>query len=226
MHTPPSNVSLILFPTQDFPSYRRPGTPLPCRYVVEKFPGIFATQRGSYYKIAPSTQILTSSTLAPSLPYPYDDTTPNPSTTTPKLPIIALVTDGYRFSRGRTNRKRHETHDSCSSIWPLASKIFTPTAVSLPTGMRPLRRHYSTTIRGNPSRRGALSRFVATGASRFVLCFLFFFEKFRHHPELLIGMRLVYALHILLARILTGIFRMEWSALSGTSYPLTQSVPI
>ena len=62
--------------------------------------------------------------------------------------------------------------------------------------------------------------------SRFVLYFLFFFEQFRHHPELPIGMRLVHTLCILLAQILNGIFRMERSALHGTYSPLLHRVPI
>ena len=136
------------------------GRPLPvCCCEVEIFP---ATQRISYYKTATSTQILTFSTLAPSSSFPCSDITPNPSTTTPQLPSIALVTGGYRFSRGRTNQKSHETHGSCSSIRPLVSKIFTRTAVSFPTGMQPPRRHSTTTRGGKTSSCGALSRFVAT----------------------------------------------------------------
>ena len=109
------------------------GRPLPmCCCEVEIFP---ATQRISYYKTATSTQILTFSTLAPSSSFPCSDTAPNPSTTTPQLPSIALVTGGYQFSRVRTNRNRHETQDSCIFIQPLAPKVFTRTAVSFPTCM-------------------------------------------------------------------------------------------
>ena len=114
LYWPPSKFSLILFPTHYFPSYRHPGAPPACRYVVEIFPRGFAMQRGLYSKTVPSSQILTFSTLAPSLlsPCPYTNT--NPSTTTPQLPIIALVTGGYQFSCDRTNQKRHETQESCS----------------------------------------------------------------------------------------------------------------
>ena len=66
---------------------------------------------------------------------------------------------GYRFSSGRTNQKRHETHKTCSPIRTLASKIFIRKAVSWPTDMRPPRRHSVTTSRGTPSCRGGLSRF-------------------------------------------------------------------
>ena len=62
--------------------------------------------------------------------------------------------------------------------------------------------------------------------SRFVLYFLFLFEQFRHHPELPIGMYSVHALRILLAQISTGIFRMERSAICGTSPPLPHRFPI
>ena len=65
-------------------------------------------------------------------------------------------------------------HESCSSIRPLASKIFIHTAVSFPTDMRPPRYHSATTSRGNYSRCGALIRFFAMEVSRFVLYFLFF----------------------------------------------------
>ena len=131
---------------------------------------------------------------------------------------------GYRFSRGRTNRKRHETHESCSSIRPLALKIFTLTSVSFPTVIQPPRRHSTTTIRSNPIRRGMRSRLVATEVSRFFL--YIYFEQFRHHPELPIRMRLVHALRILLDRISTGIFHMVRSALRGTSHPLLLNFPI
>ena len=130
------------------------------------------------------------------------------------------MTGGYQFSRGRTNQKRHKTHKSCSSIRPVPSKIFTSTAVSLPTDMQPPR------CGVKPSRRGEISRFVATEVIQFVLYFLFLFEIFRHHPELTIGMRLVHDLRILLARILTGIFRMKRSALRGMSSSLLHRIPI
>ena len=133
-------------------------------------------QRGSYYKIEPSTHILTFITLDPSLSSPCPNTTPNPSTTTLQLPSIQLVTGGYRFSRGRMNRKRHKTHKSCSSILPFASKILSRTSVSFPTEMRPPRHYSATTSRGKTSRCGALSRFVAIEVSWFVLYFLFFFN--------------------------------------------------
>ena len=157
---------------------------------------------------------------------PCPDTITNPSTTTPQLPSISLVMGGYQFSHRRTNRKRHKTHESCSSIWPLASKIFTRTSVSLPTDMRPLRRHYATTSGGEPSLSVELSRFFATEVSRFILYFLFLFEKFCHHPELPLGMQSIHALCILLARIFTGIFRMKWSALRDMLSPLPHPVPI
>ena len=163
-HSPPSNVPLILSTTQDFPSNWHQGAPA-CRYVAKIFPVFFATHRGSCSKTVPFTQILTFHTLKTSSSCPCPDTTRNPSTTTPQLPRIALVTGGYQFSRGRTNRKRHKTHESCISIRPLASKIFTRTVVSFPTGMQPPRRHSATTNRGKPSRRGALSQFVATEVS-------------------------------------------------------------
>ena len=136
------------------------------------------------------------------------------------------MTGGYRFSHGRTNRKRHKMHESCSSIRTLASKIFTLTAVSFSTCMQTPRRHSATTSGGEPSRRGALSQFIATEVSRFVLYFLFLFEQFRHHPEFPIGVRSVHALLIFLAQILTGIFRMERSELRGTSSSLLHRVPI
>ena len=145
------------------------------------------------------------STLAPSSSSPWPDTTPDPSTTTSELPSIEWVTGGYWFSCGRTNQKSHETHDSYSLIRPLASKIFTRTAVSFPNGMQPLRRHYATTSVGKPSHRGEQWRFVVTEVSQFILYFLFIFEQFLQHPKLPTGMRLVHALHILLARILTRI---------------------
>ena len=119
--------------------YRHPGSFPAFRYVVKKISGFFSTQCGSYSKIASSTQILTFRTLAPFLSLPCPDTNMNPYTTTPQLPSIALVTGGYQFSRSRTNQKRHKTHDSFSLIWPLATKIFTCTAVSFPTGMQPPR---------------------------------------------------------------------------------------
>ena len=230
------NTLLCIGPPQTSPSYCCQhriflrdfirALPPACCYVVEIYPGVFVTQRSSYSKTAPSTQILTFSTLSTSSSSPCPGTTPNPSTTTPQLPRISLVTGGYQFIRDRTNRKRHETHDSCSSIRLLASEIFTRTAVSLPTGMRPLRRHSTTTSGGRYSCCGVLSRVVAMEVSQFVLYFLFLFEQFHHHPELPIGMRLVHALHILLDRISTGIFRMEHSALRGTSSPLPHRVPI
>ena len=134
-------------------------------------------QRGSYYKTASSIQILTFNTLAPFSSSPCPETTPSPYRNNPQLPNIALEMGSYRFSCGRTNRKLYEMHDSCSSIRPLASKLFTRTAVSFPTYMQPLRRHSATTSGGNPSRRGVLSRFVATEVSQFVLYFLFFCLK-------------------------------------------------
>ena len=97
------------------------GRPPPaCWYVVKIFPWVFATQCGSFSKKAPSTQILTFSTLAPSSSSPFPDTIPNPYTNTPQLPSIALLTGGYQFSHGIMNWKRHETHESCSSIRLLA----------------------------------------------------------------------------------------------------------
>ena len=131
-------------------------------------------QRGSYSKRAPSTQIMTFSTFTPSPSLPCSDTTPNPSKTTPQLHSIALVMVGYRFSHGRTNWKCHEMHESCSFIETLPSKVFTHTAVSFPTGIRPPRRHSTTTSGSKPSQRGALSQFVATEVNQFVLNFLFF----------------------------------------------------
>ena len=130
-------------------------------------------QRGSYSKTAPSTHIMTFSTLAPSSSSPCPDITPKPSTTIPQLPNIVLVTGGYRFSRGRTNKNRHETHESCTMIRPLASIIFTRPAISFPTSMQPLRCHSATTDGGKPSGHGALRKFVATEVSRFVLYFCF-----------------------------------------------------
>ena len=179
-----------------------------------------------YSKTSPSTKILLFRTFAPFSSSPYPETNPNPSTATPQLPSITLVTGSYRFSRGRTNRKRHETHESCSFLRPLVSKIFTRTAVSFPTDMRPPRCHSPTTSGGKPSCRGVLSRFVATEMSRFVLYFLFLFEQFQHHPELPIGVRSVHALHILLAQISTWIFRMKRYALRSTTSSLLHRVPI
>ena len=141
----------------------------------QNFPGGFATQRGSYYKTAPYTQILKFGTLAPSLSFPFPDTTPNPSTTTPQLPSIASVIGGYRFSHGRTNQKCHEMPKIFSSIRLLALKIFTRTSVSFPTDMQPPRSHSTTTRVGKHNRHGALSQFVATEVSQFVLYFLVFF---------------------------------------------------
>ena len=69
----------------------------------------------------------------------------------------------------------------------MASKIFTRTSVSFPTGMRPTRRHSSTTIGVKPSRCGELSRFVATEVSRFVLYFLFFFQNSATILKFLLG---------------------------------------
>ena len=133
---------------------------------------------------------------------------------------------GRRVIVAAVNQKRHEMHESCRLIRPLASKIFTRTAVSFSTGMRPLRCHSATISGGKPSRRGAISRFVVTEMSQFVLCFLFLFEQSRHHPELPIGMRSVHALCILLARISTWIFRMERSALHSKSSSLPYHVSI
>ena len=151
LHRPPSIVFLILFPAQDFPSYWHPGSPPACQYVVKHFPEVLATHCGSYSKTSPYNQILTFSTLAPFSLSPCPETTPNPSTTTPQLTIIALVTGGNRFRRRWTNRNSHKMHESCSSIWPLASKIFTHPAVSFPTGMQPPRHRPNTTIGGKPS---------------------------------------------------------------------------
>ena len=124
------------------------------------------------------------------------------------------------------NWKRHETQESCSLIRPLVSKIFTCIAVYYPTDMQPPWRHFATTNKGKTSRCGSLSRLVATEVTQFVLYFLFLFEQFHHNPELPIGTRLVHALCIVLARILTRIFRMERSALHATLSPLLHRVPI
>ena len=59
------------------------GRPPACRYVVKIFLWVFATQRGSYSKTEPSTQIMTFSTLAPSSSLPCPDTTHNNSITNP-----------------------------------------------------------------------------------------------------------------------------------------------
>ena len=135
------------------------------------------------------------------------------------------MSGGYIFIRGIKNQKRHETHESCSLIRPLASKIFTRTAVYFPTDMQTPSRHSATTSRGNSSRRGALRQFVAMEVRLFVLYFLFLFEQFRHHPELPFRMRSVHALPILMDRISTGIFRMERSALCGKLSPLYPQRP-
>ena len=92
--------------------------------------------------------------------------------------------------------------------------------------MQPPRCHSATISGGKHIRCGALSRFVATEVSRFVLYFLFFFEEFRHHPELHIGIRLVHAFCILLARISTGIFFMGRFVLFGTFSLLLHRIPI
>ena len=71
------------------------GSPPCVRYVVEIFPGVFETQRGSYSKKAPSTQILMFRTLAHYSSLHCPDTTHNPSKTIPQFPSIALVTGSY-----------------------------------------------------------------------------------------------------------------------------------
>ena len=119
------NTLIFIVPPQTSPKYcfntvfssilssRRPPY-VPTRSQI--FPRVFATHHGSYSKKAPSTQIMSFRTLPTSSSSPCPETTMNPSANTPKLPSIALLTGGYRFSRGITNWKRHETHESCSSI--------------------------------------------------------------------------------------------------------------